>query len=297
MLADRERFHEPIRHRMADNYLEKKMEEHMRGPKPAYRPKTTPSGNRPGNISFRFPPCRVFVTGGASGIGSAIVSAYREAGCRVAFCDIDNKKGTSTAQRTGAQFHPVDVSDADALDACLIRVIEAWGDIDIIVNNVGVSRFKPLTDMSISEFDATLSTNLRPAFITARRLAIHRTSNAVKAYGRIINICSTRFQQSEPGTEAYSASKGGIMSLTHALMASLAPLGITVNAISPGWIATHDYESLTDNDHAQHPSGRVGRPEDIARMCLFLSLPDNDFINGENIIIDGGMTKKMIYDD
>lgn len=282
---------------MADNYLEKKMEEHLKGQKPTYRHKTTPSGNKPGNISFKFPPCRVFVTGGASGIGASIVSAYREAGCRVAFCDADSKKGAATAQRTGAQFHPVDVTDADALEACLIRVIDTWGDIDIIVNNVGISQFKPLTDISIAEFDTILSTNLRPSFITARRLAIHRTSNAINAYGRIINICSTRFRQSEPGTEAYSASKGGIMSLTHSLMASFAPLGITVNAISPGWIATRDYASLTDNDHAQHPSGRVGRPEDIARMCLFLSLPDNDFINGENIIIDGGMTRKMIYDD
>lgn len=282
---------------MADNYLEKKMEEHLRGYKPTYRPKTTPSGNRPGNVNFKFPPCRVFVTGGASGIGAAIVSAYRDAGCRVAFCDADNKKGASTAQRTGAQFHPVDVSDADALETCLARVIETWGDIDIIVNNVGISLFKPLTEMSIAEFDTIQSTNLRPAFITARRLAIHRTAKNTRAYGRIINICSTRFLQSEPGTEAYSASKGGIMSLTHSLMASLAPLGITVNAISPGWIATHDYESLTDTDHAQHPSGRVGHPEDIARTCLFLSLPDNDFINGENIIIDGGMSRKMIYDD
>ena len=283
---------------MADNYLEKKMEEHISGRKQAYRPRVTPSGNRPGTISVKFPPRRVFVTGGASGIGASIVKAFCDAGCRVAFCDIDSRAGNATAQRTGAQFHPVDVADAEALDKCLTRIIEAWGDIDIIVNNVGISRFTPLTETSIADFDRTLAVNLRPAFVTSRRLAIHRSAlPEPKAYGRIINICSTRHLQSEPGTEAYSASKGGIMSLTHALMASLAPLGITVNAISPGWIATSGLDLLTQADHAQHPSGRVGTPEDIARMCLFLSMPENDFINGENIVIDGGMTRKMIYEE
>ena len=100
---------------------------------------------------------------------------------------------------------------------------------------------------------------------------------------------------SEPGTEGYSASKGGIYSLTHALAVSLAEWHITVNSIAPGWIATHDYDRLTSQDHLQHPSGRVGRPEDIARLCVFLCQDGNDFINGENIVIDGGMTKKMIY--
>ncbi len=281
---------------MADNYLEKKMEEHLSGRRPAYRPKATPSGSRPGTLSFKFPPRRVFVTGGASGIGASIVKAFCNAGCRVAFCDIDNKQGAKTAQDTGSQFYPLDVADSIALDSCLSKILELWGDIDIIVNNVGISQFLPLTETSIDDFDKILSVNLRPVFITSRRLAIHRSQMEKKnEFGRIINICSTRFRQSEPGTEAYSASKGAIMSLTHSLMSSLAPLGITVNAISPGWIATSRYDDLSAEDHAQHPSGRVGRPEDIARVCLFLSMPDNDFINGENIIIDGGMTRKMIY--
>lgn len=100
---------------------------------------------------------------------------------------------------------------------------------------------------------------------------------------------------SEPGSEGYAASKGGIYSLTHALALSLANQHITVNSISPGWIQTQEYGLLRPEDHAQHPSGRVGKPEDIARMCLFLCQEENDFINGENITIDGGMTKKMIY--
>ncbi|MCM1504527.1 MAG: SDR family oxidoreductase [Muribaculum sp.] len=281
---------------MADNYLEKKMEEHLSGRRPAYRPKTTPTGSKPGSLCFKFPTRRVFVTGGASGIGASIVKAFCNAGCRVAFCDIDNKVGHKTAQDTGSQFYPLDVADSDGLESCLDRILSTWGDIDIIVNNVGVSRFISLTETTVEDFDKILAINLRPVFITSRRLAIHRSRmSETNDYGRIINICSTRFRQSEPGTEAYSASKGAIMSLTHSLMASLAPLRITVNSISPGWIATSGYDTLRPEDHSQHPSGRVGRPDDIARMCLFLSMPDNDFINGENIVVDGGMTRKMIY--
>ena len=100
---------------------------------------------------------------------------------------------------------------------------------------------------------------------------------------------------SEQGSEGYAASKGGIYSLTHALALSLSEWNITVNSIAPGWIQTQNYDQLQPEDHSQHPSQRVGKPEDIARMCLFLCRDENDFINGENITIDGGMTKKMIY--
>ena len=100
---------------------------------------------------------------------------------------------------------------------------------------------------------------------------------------------------SEPGSEAYAASKGAVVALTHAMASSLAPYAVRVNCISPGWIETGDYDALRTEDHRQHFSGRVGRPEDIANACLFLSSDGNEFINGENIIIDGGMTRKMIY--
>lgn len=281
---------------MADNYLEKKMEEHRSGKNNKPVKRCTPTGTKPGTINVKFPQRRVFVTGGAKGIGRAIVEAFRRADCKVAFCDIDTKAGTATAQATGSQFHPIDVSDVDALEKCMTRIIEAWGDIDVVVNNVGIGNFKPLTEMTVEEFDYVMSVNLRPVFITARRLALHRQSlDAPNTYGRIINICSTRYMMSEPGTEAYAASKGGVASITHALMASLSPFGITVNAISPGWIETGKYEELSEADHLQHPSRRVGQVSDIARACMFLALPENDFINGENIVIDGGMTRKMIY--
>ena len=109
-----------------------------------------------------------------------------------------------------------------------------------------------------------------------------------RRYGRIINLCSTRYLQSEAGTEAYSASKGGIYSLTHSLAVSLAPLRITVNAIAPGWIHVREEEPLRSEDHQFHPSGRVGEPGDIARMCLFLCDEANDFLNGQTLTVDGG---------
>jgi oxidoreductase len=153
-----------------------------------------------------------------------------------------------------------------------------------------------ITDTGITEFDRIININLRPVFITSRMLAIHRKNmKGENLYGRIINLCSTRYLMGEAGTEAYSASKGGIYSLTHALAVSLGEYHITVNSVSPGWIENSNYDRLTAGDHRQHPSGRVGKPEDIARMCIFLCGEENDFINGENITIDGGMTKKMIY--
>ena len=239
---------------------------------------------------------RVFITGGAEGIGKAIVEAFCLSGDQVTFCDINAIAGQETAKATGSIFHKVDVSDKDALESCIQRILSEWNDIDIIVNNVGISQFSSITETSVEDFDKILSINLRPVFITSRLLAIHRKEqSSPNPYGRIINICSTRYLMSEPGSEGYAASKGGIYSLTHALALSLSEWNITVNSIAPGWIQTHDYDQLQPEDHSQHPSRRVGKPEDIARMCLFLCEENNDFINGENITIDGGMTKKMIY--
>ena len=167
---------------------------------------------------------------------------------------------------------------------------------DVVVNNVGIGGFEPITSTTVEHFEQVLNTNLRPAFITAQMWAKHREKNpAEKPYGRIVNLCSTRYLQSEPHSEAYAASKGGIWSMTHALAASLAPFHITVNCIAPGWISVQEDEVLRPEDHQFHLSGRVGRAEDIARTCLFLCDEKSDFINGQCITVDGGVTKKMIY--
>jgi NAD(P)-dependent dehydrogenase (short-subunit alcohol dehydrogenase family) len=214
----------------------------------------------------------------------------------VAFCDIDSARGEAVAAATGAQFFALDVCDKGALEGAMQSLFEQWGDIDVVVNNVGVGGFEPITASSVENFEQVIATNLRSAFITSRMLAIHREKmGAANGYGRIVNLCSTRYLQSEAGTEAYAASKGGIWSLTHALAVSLAPYHITVNCIAPGWISVNEDEVLRPEDHAFHLSGRVGIAADIAHTCLFLCDPKSGFITGQCITVDGGVTKKMIY--
>ena len=243
----------------------------------------------------------VFITGGSNGIGKSIVSLFCKSGANVVFCDIDEEAGRQLCAELSAyqcSFIPVDVAKAAILEQTLNEVIENYGNIDILINNVGVSRFGSILDVSVEDFENVLNINLRSVFVTTKTLVKHRSANLkLNTYGRIINIASTRYLMSEPDSEAYAASKGGIVSLTHALAVSLSKYNITVNCISPGWIETGDYGVLKASDHNQHPSGRVGVPDDIARMCLFLCEPDNNFINGQNLIVDGGMTKKMIYEE
>ncbi len=237
----------------------------------------------------------IFITGGASGIGRGLVEHFAAAGATVAFCDIDEAQGAITAERTGAIFYNTDVCNDERLTEALEDITSKFGGIDVIVNNAGISKFTPITEIEIEEFDKIIATNLRPVFVTSRFMARSRnTVEGRRKYGRIINIASTRHLQSEPHSEGYAATKGGIVSLTHALAISLSEYNITVNCISPGWIDTGHYGG-SDADKRQHPSGRVGTPSDIARMCEFLCREQNDFINGENITLDGGMTKKMIY--
>ncbi len=235
----------------------------------------------------------LFVTGGGNGIGKGIVDYFVKKGCTVAFCDINLEQGQAVSKETGADFYYTDASDAKALQTTMQAVCDCYGSIDIIVNNVGIFRPVDLVEAELEEFDEVIATNLRPVFVTSQFMARNRV-NDKERYGRIINITSTRYLQSEPGTESYAASKGGIYSLTHALAISLSEYNITVNSISPGWIDTGHYP-ISEADKTQHPSRRVGKPEDVARVCWMLCQEDNDFINAENIVLDGGMTKKMIY--
>ena len=215
----------------------------------------------------------------------------------VVIAERDNAKGKaaeSSIRDSGgeASFILTDVSVPDQVTAMVRATVEKYGTIDIVINNAGFGIWKSPLDLTVEEWDSVVNTNLRGAFLCAREAARFMKEHCG---GSVVNIASTRAFMSEAGSEAYAASKGGVVALTHALAASLAQYRIRVNCISPGWIETGDYSALREADHLQHFSGRVGRPEDIARACLFLSGEGNDFISGENLIIDGGMTRKMIY--
>lgn len=280
---------------MADNYLEKQMEDYRAGKFAVKaRQKAVTQSHKSGQLTVSYPQqLRVFITGGASGIGESCVEAFRKIDAKVAFCDIDSKRGNETAQRFGARFYPLDIKDTAKLEKAITDVMSIWGDIDVLINNAGIGGFKPLENMVNDDWQNVIDTNLRSAFICSHAIAVHRKDSGHKG-GTIINISSTRAFQSEPDTIAYSASKGGITALTHSLMASMAKYDITVNCIAPGWINTAN-ETLSEADDAQHPSGRVGVAGDVARLALFLAHPDNNFINGAVIPVDGGMTRKMIY--
>lgn len=240
----------------------------------------------------------VIVSGAGSGIGRAISQLYGSMGAIVIIAEKDRNLGKQTEEiivkNSGqACFYHIDVSKAEDIYHLIDEVEKRFNKIDILVNNAGIAKWKSPYDLEIEEWDDILNTNLRSVFLCSREVAKVMRRNKG---GSIVNIASTRAFMSEPNSEAYAASKGGIIALTHAMATSLSVDRIRVNAISPGWIETGDYKELRPVDHNQHLSKRVGRPADVARACIYLTKEDNDFINGTNLIIDGGMTKKMIYE-
>jgi NAD(P)-dependent dehydrogenase (short-subunit alcohol dehydrogenase family) len=240
----------------------------------------------------------ILITGGAKGIGKAIALAYCEKGATVIFCDKDRQSGKQLesflqSQNYKAHFYEIDLEHVQDITAMFRYIIKNHQKIDILINNAAVMTHRNIDDITEENWNTAININLRAPFFCSKEFALYHKAGD---YGRIINISSTRNLMSEANTEPYAASKGGILSLTHALAMSFSDRKIIVNAISPGWIETGDYTALRGIDHSQHPSKRVGKPEDIARACLFLTDEKNDFINGENLVIDGGMTKKMIYE-
>lgn len=239
----------------------------------------------------------IVITGAAQGIGYGIAHAFALAGHHVILTDINEQQGTQalrtlTQQGFNASFYTLDVTDTDAIEQLFAQIAERFGTIDVLINNAGVSTWHDPLTLPIEQFDTVFQTNARSVFACSREAAKYMKATG----GAIISMASTRAFMSEPHSESYAASKGAIVALTHALAASFADYRITVNCISPGWIETADYANLRDIDHQQHFSRRVGTVEDIANMCLFLSDVRNNFITGQNITIDGGMTKKMIYE-
>jgi len=248
----------------------------------------------------------VAVTGGAQGIGRAVATRFAAAGYAVSLADPVEDAGQEIVNRlqaSGAQalFMRTDIAEAEQVDAWVGATVERFGCPDVLINNAGISRNAPFLELKPADFDRVIAVNLRGTFLCAQAVAKRMAGRGEG--GVIVNIASTRAFMSERGTEAYTASKGGIVALTHGMAISLAPHRIRVNCISPGWIEVRDWQysgraqtpAHSERDREQHPVGRVGKPEDIAEACLFLT--QAGFITGQNLVIDGGMTIKMIYEE
>jgi NAD(P)-dependent dehydrogenase (short-subunit alcohol dehydrogenase family) len=240
------------------------------------------------------------VTGGGQGIGKAIAWRLLKEGLGVVIAEADAEAGEETEHELKAfgdvRFMHTDVASEEQVKRVLEGTLSHFRRLDLIVNNAGIMIPKPVTDLSLEEWNRVLAVNLTGAFLLAKHGAPFLREN----HGAIVNIASTRALMSEEHTEAYSASKGGLTALTHALAVSLGP-EIRVHCISPGWIEVGEWKKrslrqkpeLTPEDHGQHPCGRVGRPEDIADLVVYLL--SATFMTGENIVVDGGMTRKMFY--
>jgi NAD(P)-dependent dehydrogenase (short-subunit alcohol dehydrogenase family) len=237
------------------------------------------------------------ITGAAHGIGRAIAQRLLDDGWRVGIVDLPNAGlGRSYAKPSRrVAIIEGDVAEEQTARRAVKAVIEKFRRLDAVVSNAGIMVRKPLSRLTLADWRKVIDTNLTATFLLAR--AAEKPLRA--AGGAIVTIASTRAVMSEPNTESYAASKGGLVALTHALAISLGP-DVRVNCVSPGWIVVRrdEQQKLRRKDHLQHPVGRVGKPQDVAEMVTFLlDRERSGFISGANFIVDGGMTRKMIYEE
>lgn len=234
------------------------------------------------------------VTGAGHGIGLATAGRLLRDGWTVAVAELDTARGGPAAEELSAfgacRFVHCDVANEASVAGLAKAVLDEFGRVDGLVNNAGVMVRKPVTELALADWNRVIGTNLTGAYLCAKHLA----PALKKTRGAIVNIASTRAHMSEPDTEAYAASKGGLVALTHALAMSLGP-EVRVNCVSPGWIHTKESARLREIDHAQHPAGRVGQPSDVAGLIAYLLSDAAGFATGAEFVLDGGMTRKMIY--
>ena len=236
------------------------------------------------------------ITGGANGIGLCIANEFAKKKSKVAFIDLDEvagEKALANIKANGAEglFYCGDIAEKATLEGFANEVIKNYGRIDYLINNACLSRKGIITGCEYDDFNYVLKVGITAPYMLSKLFLDYFSLD-----GAIVNISSTRATMSQMDTESYTAAKGGISALTHALAISLAGK-VRVNSVSPGWIdVSSNYEDKHSTaDKNQHPVHRVGKPLDVARAVMFLCDEDNGFITGENITVDGGMTKQMIY--
>ncbi len=233
------------------------------------------------------------ITGGSRGLGLHMSQTFLENNYKVIILDCIDPIDSRIISNEHCLFIKTDISKPSEINDAFLEIKEKFDTAHILINNAAISVFeKQVLEVTLEDYNNVLDVNLRGAFLCAQAFI---NLNKGASLGRIINIASTRWHQNEANWELYGMSKGGTVSLTNSLCVSLIGTPITVNAISPGYICTGNWKSLSEDEHAIHPSNRVGEPKDISRACLFLAHEESDFINGANLVIDGGMTKKMIY--
>ena len=238
----------------------------------------------------------VVVTGAGRGIGACVAESFARDQARVVIAERDEATGsrTETGIRDGGGevlFVRTDVGLPEEIEQLFARVREVYGGVDVLVNNAGFGRTGSLHELTVDDWDATMNTNLRGAFLCAREAA---RSMRERGGGAVINIASIRAQAPDPLSIPYAASKAGVIGLTRALATALAPDRIRVNSVSPGWIETG--EAMATAGSARHEAGLAGRPQDIASACRYLADPENRFITGADLVVDGGITRRLVFD-